>query len=282
MPTPLCREVAVISLTSNAALELQGGGLFSLLLENPGWDTWRPGQFVMLRRKTPRADCLWARPFSICDLNGDGLHIVFQALGRETAEFARLAPGEKLTVWGPLGNGFSLEKSRPTLLLAGGIGLAPFVGYIRSHPAPERLSLNFGHRLPLECYPFAACSSGHCSSIRATSYLERCAEDLQEFICILERDIRANAAEKGLILACGPMPFLRTVHAFSRQYGARTELSLETRMACGVGACLGCVVKGRKSDEKHTGGTADTDFGWVQTCSCGPVFRAEDLDLEAS
>lgn len=273
MTRALCRDLSVVSIESG------GGDLYTVRLEHPGWGSWLPGQFVMLRRENPRPDCLWARPFSIADVDGDSLRLVFQVAGRETRELAACTPGERLTVWGPLGNGFSVETDAPTLLLAGGIGLAPFVGYVRNHPAPERLRLEFGHRLPLECYPFTDCAGPDCR-VAAQNHPEECAADLAAFISMLEERIRETAGSNGLVLACGPMPFLRTVHRFAMQYGARAELSLETRMACGIGACLGCVVKGRP----RSVGAVETPpaFGFTQTCTSGPVFRAEDLDLEAT
>lgn len=296
---PCCRTLSVLSLTRNTPGKPgdagDAGGLYTLRLEDPGWDEWLPGQFVMLRRDNPGADCLWARPFSISDADGD-LRVVFQVAGRETAALAGLREGDSLTCWGPLGNGFSVMENSPTLLLAGGIGLAPFVGYIKRHPFPETLRLEFGHRLPLSCYPFLDCTGLDCagqdcagagadrpaSRFAARSHLERCAEDLDRFVELLEDGIRDTAGRGGLVLACGPMPFLRSVHRFAGRYNARAELSLETRMACGIGACLGCVVKGRVRHEAPPGFAKETppEFGFVQTCTAGPVFRAEDLDLE--
>lgn len=273
--SPACREVTVLSLERNTLSGGSGGDLFTLRLEHPGWAAWQPGQFVMVRRENPRADCLWARPFSISDVTGDALILVFQVAGRETADLAGCEPGTRLTLWGPLGNGFSVEKDAPALLLAGGIGLAPFVGYVRRHPAPEMLRLEFGHRMPLECYPFEECTGTACS-FPAQSHLETCPADLKDFVNTLDERIRYAAKDNGLVLACGPMPFLRTVHRLALHYGARAELSLETRMACGIGACLGCVVRGRP---RPAAGAVPAPFGFTQTCTSGPVFRAEDLDL---
>jgi dihydroorotate dehydrogenase electron transfer subunit len=284
MDMPSCATLSVLSLENNASGTAPGeapgeadGELYTLRLERPGWKGWLPGQFVMLRREDPAADCLWARPFSIADVDSGSLRIVFQVAGRETAALSGLKKGDRLVVWGPLGNGFSLEAKTPTWLLAGGIGLAPFVGYIRRHPAPERLRLEFGHRLPLSCYPFAECA-WPAGRLAAQSHLEACRADLEDFIRVLEAGIAEAAARHGLVLACGPLPFLRSVHRLALLYGARAELSLETRMACGIGACLGCVVKGRARPAPPR--ETPREFGFVQTCTAGPVFRAEDLEPE--
>ncbi len=272
---PICRELTVLSLESHSDPDAPGGHLFTLRLGSPGWDAWLPGQFVMLRPKNMGGDLLWARPFSISRSDASELRIVFQVAGRGTELMRGLRPGDVLDVWGPLGNAFAVSESGPTLLLAGGIGIAPFVGYIEKHPAPQTLRLDFGHRQPLGCYPFA-----DCSLIETRSHLECGPEDLACFLDTLEAGIRDTAEKNGLVLACGPMPFLRSVQKFARRYEARAQVSLETRMACGVGVCLGCVVKAAGAEGGHAQSPASPEaFQYVQTCTCGPVFWAGQVDL---
>ena len=277
--TPVCRELSVLSLEKQAAPDMEGGVLHTLRLSAPGWERWSPGQFVMLRLKERGSELTWARPFSICQANDKELTLFFQVAGRGTTLLSAVRPGETVDVWGPLGNSFAVDAQGPTLLLAGGIGIAPFVGYIARHPAPNCLSMDFGHRLPLSCYPFAACGS----AIAARNHHECVPADLQEFVSTIDLGISAIAAQNGLVLACGPLPFLRTVRSLALMHGARAQLSLETRMACGVGACLGCVVKGKVTAHtvKGEGGQLpDAPFSWVQTCTCGPVFWADEVELE--
>lgn len=273
-PTPpVCRDVSVISIESH----LSGSSeLFTLRLAFPGWEGWLPGQFVMIRPEKPVGkDFVWGRPFSISFADSESLTLVIQTAGRGTRELQTLRPGEKICLWGPLGNAFALSQSGPTLLLAGGIGLAPFVGYIARHPRPESLRLEFGHRLDLACYPFADCSAA--ASVR--NHHERCPEDLPRFIAAIEDAVAETARDQGLVLACGPMPFLRTVQRAAFNHGVPAQLSLETRMACGVGACLGCVVKVGEKAKKERNVDAPPAFNYVQTCSKGPVFWADQLDL---
>ena len=237
------------------------GGIWKLVLDFPGWTLWRPGQFVMLRPGTFGQELIWGRPISIGDYQNGQLTLYVLNTGRGTEKLATLRPGDACTVWGPLGNGFAQEKNASTLMLCGGIGIAPFVGYTRAHPAPEKLTLLFGHRLPLDSYPWDAFSS-----ITARGYLEQGPADLQQFIDAMREAMTATAAEQGLVLSCGPLPFLRTVQRLARETGARTQLSLENRMGCGVGACLGCV--------------AEDDQGKrVQTCSRGPVFWSTKITV---
>ena len=284
LPPPVCREVSVLSLDRRPSPDEGEDALFTLRLRSPGWESWRPGQFVMLRpQRVSRPDVFWARPFSISRATAGELHIVFQAVGRGTGELRELERGETVTVWGPLGNGFAVSRSGPTLLLAGGIGIAPFLGYIENHPTPETLRLEFGHKRPLECYPFAECLEAHCllaeESFQARNHHETCPDDLVRFVEAMEDAIRETAARNGLVLACGPMPFLRSVQTFALRHAARAQLSLETRMACGVGACLGCVVK-KTAEPFRRDLAVPQAFSHVQTCTGGPVFWADQLDLK--
>ena len=279
---PSCQDVTVLSLERRASPDA-GESIFTLRLRSPGWKEWHPGQFVMIRpQRAVRPDILWARPFSISQANDTDVVIVFQVAGRGTQELLRLERGELVTMWGPLGNSFAVSRPGPTLLLAGGIGIAPFVGYIEKHPTPETLRLEFGHRLHVDCYPFADCLNGECGGIEARNHRETCAEDLSRFISTLENGIRKTAERDGLVLACGPMPFLISVQKFALRHNARAQLSLETRMACGVGACLGCVVKSTAPGGEQAGDRKPDAFSYVQTCTSGPVFWADQLDLQSS
>lgn len=273
---PVCQDVSVLSLDRRESSGPDEGGLFTLRLRSPEWEGWQPGQFVMIRpRRSSRSDVFWARPFSISQSDDEELRIVFQVAGRGTRDLLEMERGETVSVWGPLGNAFAVSRSGPTLLLAGGIGIAPFVGYIKKHPAPETLRLEFGHRLHLDCYPFAECLNAHCALTEsARNHREICPEDLTRFIATMDDAIRDTASRNGLVLACGPLPFLKSVQRHASRHNARAQLSLETRMACGVGACLGCVVK---HTEKQT--AAPEAFRYVQTCTNGPVFWATELDL---
>lgn len=254
-----CREVKVLSLRFLGAWE-GPGDFVELTLENPGWQGYKPGQFAMLRPLDWGLELNWGRPFSISRADEETLTFFFQVVGRGTARLARLAEGDTVTVWGPLGNGFSAPAETPTLLLAGGMGLAPFRGYIERHPTPEFLRLFFAHRPDIGCYPFQDMND----KARAESMREKSPEDLP---LIIER-IKALMDENhgGITLACGPTPFLRTIQQHALAMGQRAELSLEKSMACGVGACLGCVCK--DGDGKH-----------VQVCARGPVFKADAVRL---
>lgn len=251
-----CRMLRV-----RALKELSGGEQYLLTLDDPGFSSWKPGQFVMIRPVSFGLEMLWARPISIAACDESGLVLMVRRAGRGTERMAGLAPGDEVALWGPLGTSFATEREKPTLLLAGGIGLAPFWGYAARHPRPENLHLLLGHTLPLEGFPldpFAGIG-------RVETFYQRTMAELDAFVALLDERVAGFAG--GLVLACGPTPFLRTVRRLADKHGARCQVSLENRMACGIGACLGCVVK-------------DAAGNLVQSCTRGPVFWTHDLSEE--
>ena len=281
MSQPILTQLTVIDLVpfGNVGSET---GFYALRLTPPEWENWSPGQFVMLRPAAASPEHLWGRPFSICRVTPRDMVIFFQIRGRATAAMAKLVPGDVLDVWGPLGNSFVVETKTPTLLLAGGIGIAPFVGYVQNHPTPWELNMDFGHRMPLECYPIDSITE----YTMAEAHQEKEPDDRQAFVAHMDERIK-KYAEEGLVLACGPTPFLQTVQKLALKHKARAQLSLETRMACGVGACLGCVVKAHLPPDDGrpiiVHGRQDmamrSEGQNVQTCTCGPVFWADSVTL---
>ena len=243
---------------------------FALRLTHPGWTQWRPGQFVMVRPSSFGFELPWARPFGICHMTAKHRILFFQVVGRGTQRLAQIRPGDEVRVWGPLGNGFALEPDRPTLLLAGGMGIVPFVGYVHLHPKPWNIHMLFGHREPIDCYPVDSINE----RVPVDSLREHTAGDLDNFIFSIQEHMQDIAEQDGLVLACGPLPFLRTVRQFALDSGVRTQLSLENRMACGVGACLGCVTRTTQAWP-----VAEKRGGMVQICNHGPVFWAHQVEL---
>ncbi|MDR2161752.1 MAG: dihydroorotate dehydrogenase electron transfer subunit [Desulfovibrio sp.] len=252
-------------------------GRYALRLSLPKWEAWSPGQFVMIRPVEPAADVLLPRPFSICLVTRRDLVLFFQVAGRATAGMARLTPGSRVVIWGPLGSPLAVEPHVPTLLLAGGMGIVPFIGYVHQHPTPWELSMEFGHRLPLSCYPFDSVNE----KILVDPHLEKTPSHRDAFLAFVDARIGEYAAS-GLILACGPAPFLRAVQTSALRHRARTQLCLETRMACGVGACLGCVVRAVVPQDPDIARPLRPDYPapsalHVQTCTCGPSFWADSI-----
>lgn len=243
---------------------------FALRLSNPGWTDWRPGQFVMLRPHSFGLELPWGRPFSICHMTKKHLICFFRVVGKGTERLANLRKGEKILAWGPLGNGFAMEMNRPTALLAGGIGIAPFVGYVNRHPQPWNVSMLFGHRDPLDCFPVDSVNE----HIPVDSLREHDPNDLDNFIYSMQEKIRDCAEQGGIALACGPTPFLRTAKKLAQECNCALQVSLENRMACGVGACLGCACRTTLAWPEES-----TRQAPVPVCTRGPVFWANEIEI---
>lgn len=262
MSSDNCKVVKVLDL-KQLGESSSGEEIVALRLEHPGWKSWRSGQFVMIRPVSWPLDLIWGRPFSICNGDKDSLTILFQVVGRGTARLLELQKGDAVSMWGPLGNFFTKPEGRPVLMLAGGMGIAPFSGYVDTHLSPENLKLFFAHRLPLENYPY----NDIAEKVEAEEFKENKCEDVIDIIAKIRFLVKEYAQKGGLVVACGPTPFLKTVQIAATEYGCEAELSLENRMACGVGACLGCVTK--EKNGHHT-----------QVCTTGPVFKADAISLE--
>ena len=223
--TPCC-ELTVLHLVPFVQHE-GNRRFFALRLSRPDWTEWKPGQFIMVRPESFGLEYPWGRPLGICLIRPQHLICFFQVVGRGTEQMSHLRTDDKVRVWGPLGNGFAMEPDTPTLLLAGGMGIAPFIGYVAEHPRAWNLTMLFGHTAPIDCYPVDSINE----RIPIDTLRETVPGDLDNLIFSLEERIKEYASQNGLILACGPTPFLRTIQKFASQYHARCQLSLENKMA---------------------------------------------------
>jgi NAD(P)H-flavin reductase len=205
-------------------------GPYTLLrLERGGLEPGVPGQFFMLEAP----GCVLPRPMSLCLAPDGELAFLMEAIGPGTRALCALAPGDAIHVLGPLGNGFDLSVERP-LLVGGGIGIAPlpYVSETLGHP-PALLGFR---------------TREHAA---AASLLP------QAEVAIEPRFVTDLLSEDpGDVLACGPEPMLEALAALVP--GA--QLAWEAPMACGYGACYGCVV--------------EIDGHYERLCVAGPVLRS--------
>jgi len=228
----------------------------------------QPGQFVMVRTSIT-ADPLLRRPFSINTVDRErGLvKILYRVVGRGTALLAGKKLGRRLSVFGPLGKGFTVPPSGRFAVVAGGLGIAPLYFLVQRlralgnevtvfYGAQNRYELLLQEKLAaLRVRLFVATDNG-AAGFKGTVV------DLLRAEGIPPVDI---------LYAAGPGPMLRALAAFLREAGiARAEFSLEERMGCGIGACRGCAVK------------VITPEGPVykRVCVDGPVFLAEEVVWE--
>ena len=223
----------------------------------------RPGQFVSVYCHDESR--LLPRPISICELDKESgrLRLVYRAVGAGTQEFSGYGPGETLELIGPLGNGFPLDKGyEKPLLIGGGIGVPPMVELAKWLPGDKAIvsgyrngDLFLKEELSRNAALYVATEDG--SAGTKGNVLDA---------------VRENRIEADAIFACGPAPMLRALKAYAAEQGIDCYLSLEERMACGIGACLACVCTSKDVD-------AHTNVKNKRICKDGPVFAAEEIEL---
>jgi dihydroorotate dehydrogenase electron transfer subunit len=256
-----------------------------------------PGQFFMIR--VPGVtDPLLARPFALYDTWLDqsghpaGIDVVFLVVGKMTGLMRFLRAGDRVELWGPLGNGFPPVDARRLLMVAGGIGNTPFLAVARASLGLRSYGTrNVAPRSPLEAgaikFCYGARSADYFSGLDDFSSLGidlRLATDdgsrgHKGFVTDLVArwldalpEVGSPAAEpvRAAVYCCGPEPMMRAVARLAAPREVPCWLSLETPMACGFGACFSCVVRVRVDGE-------NPGWDYRRVCVEGPVFRSTDL-----
>lgn len=229
---------------------------------------FQPGQFFQLRiGDNAHSGFFLRRPFAPSDYCEDGLAFVYAVVGEGTSHLASLAPGEKVSVLAPLGKGYALAGREETaVLFGGGCGSPSLVPLAeRLHADGVRVITVLGARSAatlLEAEAFARYGRLHTATDDGSGGLHGTVVDA------FERELRGAISGGVRFYGCGPLPMLRAVAKLAEGEGAVCEVSLEQRMACGFGACMGCAVAVR--DGK--GGSV-----YRRVCHEGPVFNAADL-----
>ena len=227
----------------------------------------KAGQFVSVYSND--ASKLLPRPISLCgiDRKAGTLRLVYRVTGEHTGteEFSRLQAGDTMKIMGPLGNGFTVEKGRKTFLIGGGIGVPPMLQLAKEmKDAGENFQIVMGYR-----------DAG-------TFLLDEFKEQGESFVATEDGSvgtkgnvldaIRENHLDADVIYACGPTPMLRALKAYAEEQNMTCYVSMEERMACGIGACLACVCQSKEKD-------AHSNVKNKRICKEGPVFRAEEVEF---
>ena len=220
----------------------------------------KAGQFVSVYCND--GSRLLPRPISICEINKEEktLRLVYRVAGKGTGEFSAMKTGETLHIVGPLGNGFP-KKEKKAFLIGGGIGIPPMLQLAKELDCEKQIVLGYRDELFLldefqkQGEVYLATEDG--SAGTKGNVLDA---------------IRANVLTADVIYACGPMPMLRALKTYAAENGIECWISMEERMACGIGACLACVCKSKEKD-------AHSNVNNKRICKEGPVFLAEEVEF---
>ncbi len=247
--------------------EMLADGIFSMWLRTEAAKTAVPGQFISMY--TNDGTKLLPRPISICEIDKkiSALRVVYRVTGENTGtkQFSEAKAGDTIPVIGPLGNGFPLEKAegKKAFLMGGGIGVPPILELSKQLQNCEKQIL-MGYR-------------------DANTFLsEQFEENGKVYISTEDGSvgtkgnvmdaIRENGLTADIIYACGPTPMLRAIKNFAESNGIECYISLEERMACGIGACLACVCKSKEKDHH-------TNVNNKRICKDGPVFLSTEVEI---
>ncbi|MDU6346646.1 MAG: dihydroorotate dehydrogenase electron transfer subunit [Clostridium sp.] len=221
----------------------------------------KPGQFVhvLVPGKTLR------RPISICDIDAENgtLRLVFQERGEGTAMLGQKRLGDFVDLLAPLGNGFELgDTRRRALFVGGGIGVPPLLAAAR--PFGQNATVILGFRNQESVILARDFALAGCRVFIATD------DGSMGFHGTVADCARQYASETDVLFACGPKPMLKALGALAEEQNIPAQFSLEERMACGVGACLGCACKILRDGKEVYG----------HVCKDGPVFDSRSIVWE--
>ncbi|WP_072524781.1 dihydroorotate dehydrogenase electron transfer subunit [Clostridium sp. Marseille-P3244] len=260
--TVMKKEAAAVIFQERIARDI-----YSMWIETNGAQQAKPGQFVSMY--TDDGTKLLPRPISICEIDGENkrLRLVYRVTGENTGteQFSKMKQGDRIAVIGPLGNGFPIEraKGRRAFLIGGGIGVPPILELAKQIKC-EKKQIIVGYR---DSETFLK------EEFEANGEVYISTEDGSVGIRgnVLDA-IRENGLKADIIYACGPTPMLRAIKAYAKENEIECYLSLEERMACGIGACLACVCQTKEKDHH-------SNVNNKRICKDGPVFLSTEVEI---
>ena len=221
----------------------------------------KAGQFisVYLNNKSK----ILPRPISICGIDKEAgtLRIVYRTVGDGTKELSDYKEGEMVKILGPLGNGFT-QKDKKAILIGGGIGIPPMLELMKQLDCDKTAVLGYRDSDMFLKDEFEAVGDVVISTEDGSFGTKGNVIDA----------IKEQGVEGSIIYACGPTPMLRGIKAYAEEMGIEAQISMEERMACGIGACLACVCKSKDVDSHSHDHNK-------RVCKDGPVFDAREVEL---
>ena len=236
-------------------------GVYSMWLSTSIAKEAVPGQFVSLYCEEHSR--LLPRPISICEIDKkrSAIRLVYRLAGEGTKEFSALQTDDEVKVLGPLGNGFPLEGEHP-IVIGGGIGVPPMLELAKSLFAKATIVLGYRDVELFLKEQFEDYGQLEIATDNGAVGVHGTVVDVLE-----QKQITGD-----VIYACGPKPMLAAVKRYAMEHEIKCYVSMEERMACGIGACLGCVCQTKEED-------AHSHVHNTRVCKDGPVFLAEEVEL---
>ena len=221
------------------------------------------GQFLEI--KVAKEEPFLRRPISIFSIEGENIEFIFQVKGRGTEILSNREVGDKIDILGPLGNGtFEIKEYGTVALLGGGIGIFPLYETAKRLQGKAKINTYLGFRnkdYVTNEDEFKGVSDKLVITTDDGSYGEKG----------FAIDFLKNDEKPDIIMACGPLPMLKAVKKYAEENNIACQISLEERMGCGLGACLGCAVKTAESPD-------DSPEYW-HVCKAGPVFYSTKVNI---
>lgn len=238
--------------------------IFDMWIATDLADQAKPGQFICVYPKDKST--LLPRPISICEVDKEqkALRIVYRIAGKGTAEFSGYKAGDSIDILGTLGNGFPVEegKGKKVFLMGGGIGVPPILELAKEMDAKKQIVVGYRDNQLFLAEDLAKYGTVYAATEDGSAGTKG----------NVMNAIEENELEADMIFACGPMPMLRAIKRYAQAHQIPAYISLEEHMACGVGACLGCVVKTKEVDHHSHVHNA-------RICTDGPVFEAQEVEI---
>lgn len=220
-----------------------------------------PGQFLNIKVSNSYYPLL-RRPFSVCDVEGDYIYIMFNIYGEGTKILANKAPGDLVDILGPLGVGFNLDDDYDTAIIAaGGLGAAPFPYLTRKLKGKKKIFSYIGGRTYKDVVTFGMNNISIATDDGSLGYKGNVVE-------LMKENLQSFLNEKVKVFGCGPNAMLRTLKKFVEENNIKCEVSTECAMACGFGICQGCPVEAVNRPERY-----------YLVCKEGPVFNVKDITI---